>query len=149
MSGFFHGSGAELTEGLVLRPRGEAYEADWAATDFYAALERWRPPECLAHRDAVFMVAEIDDIDLAGGSTDWCAEVVPIGPVTRHDLNWSSRISCLVSEGHGIESAEVRSAAEAYWSGLASPDESVWEYMAPAARVLRCEPYDTFDLPGP
>lgn len=148
MTRFFHGSSLPIDPGVTLSPRRDAYHRDWSGTDFYAALERWRPEGALAHRAAVFMVSEIDDIDLAGGSTEWCLEVQPIGEVTRHDLNWSSLISCLVSEGHGIESAEVRAAAEAYWSGRPSEDENVWEYLVAEAVVLRCEPYETFDLSG-
>lgn len=141
---FYHGSAVGIEPGVVLRPRGEAYVADWGATDFHDALERWRPEGKLAHRDAVFMVGDVDDIDLAGGATDWCLEVTPVGEVTRHDLNWSSAISCLVGDGYAVDSPEVRAAAESYWRGDPHPDESVWEFMAAGAVVVRCEPYETF-----
>lgn len=145
---FYHGSADPIEVGTVLVPRGAAYEADWSRTDFYPALERWRPADRLAHRDAVFLVGDVDDIDLAGGSTDWCLEVEPVGQVTRHDLNWSSRISCLIGDGHSLDSDEVRAAAASYWAGEEHPDESVWEYLVTGARVTRCEPYEDFEVGG-
>ncbi len=141
----YHGSDAAFEPGFVLAPR-PAYAQSWGGTDFYAALERWRPAGCLPHREAVFMVADPDEIDLAGGATDWCLEVEPDGPVSRHDLNWGSAVSCLVSDGHGIGSDAVREAAQAYWRGDPSPNETVWEYLAPSARVVRCEPWETFGM---
>jgi len=70
---YLHGSHTELDVGLILKGRGSAYEADWGSTDFYGPLERCRPPHMTSHSDAVFMVADVDDIDLAGGATDYQA----------------------------------------------------------------------------
>lgn len=93
------------------------------------------------------MVADPDDIDLAGGATDFVFELeVDSEAVSRHDLNWSSEISMLISDGHAIDSPEVASAAQAYWSGTPHYNESVWEFMAKAARIVRCEPYETFEV---
>jgi hypothetical protein len=149
MTRLFHGSGVHLDSGTVLRPRGEAYEADWAASDFYGPLERWRPAGCRPHREAVFMVEDIDDLDAAGAVTDFCAEVEPSGEVSRHDMEWGSRISCLLSEGASPEDDEVRDCALRYWAGEAHPDGPMWEYLAEAATVIRCEPWETFDLDAP
>lgn len=146
---FYHGSFDSTFEpGKVLRPRGDAYANDWSDTDFYDILEHYRPSDKLAHKDAVFMVGDEDDIDLAGGATDVIYEVEPIGPVQKHDLNWSSEISCLMSI-HGEEGrdrAEVRKAAENYWSGRPHHDENVWEYLAPAMRILEKVYDETSDL---
>lgn len=142
---YYHGSFGSFPRGTVLHGRGAAYAADWQHTDFYAILEAHRPADHLAHQDAVFMVGAVDDVDLAGGHTAFCLEVQPEGAVTKHDLNWSSEISCLLSDGHAPDSPEVIAAAQAYWQGVTHPNESVWEYLAPAFIVLRCEPYDDFD----
>lgn len=143
---YFHGSAVPFEPGATLAPRGGAYEADWSGTDFYAALERWRPPGLLAHRDAVFLLASEDEIELAGGATDWALEVEPLGPVTRHDLNWSAEVAALVGAGAAHDDPAVARAASAYWSGRPHPSESLWEHLAPAARVLACA---AFDAPGP
>jgi len=147
---FFHGSSEPFEPGFALEPRGDAYAAAWGATDFHDALERWRPPDRLAHRHAVFLTGSVDDVEIAGGSTEWCLEVAPEGPVSRHDLNWGSAVSRLVSEGRPADGPEVEAAARAYWAGMPHPDESVWEYLSPRAVVLRCGPYEAFDAdPAP
>lgn len=142
---YFHGSYDAHEAGTVFQGRGSSYEEKWAKTDFYAALERWRPADKIAHRDAVFLVADPDDLDAVGSATDWCLEMEPLGPVSCHDVGWSSTVSLLISDGHKIDSAEVQTAAEAYWSGRPCPGEEMWEYITTEARVLRCGPYDTFD----
>lgn len=111
----YHGSAIELPVGLVLTGRGDQYENAWSHTDFYAVLEQYRPAHCLPHREAVFMVSDPDDIDLAGGATDFVLELeVDAEAVSRHDLNWSSEISMLIGDGYAVESPEVAAAAQAY-----------------------------------
>ena len=139
----FHGSPTSLEAGTRLTSRGAAYERDWSGTAFYAALERWRPDGCFPHRSAVFGCAAEEDVDCAGGATDYLCEIeVDASRVTWHDLNWCSLVSCLVADGHAIDSSEVREAALAYWSGEPHPDESVWECLAPEAVVCTCEPWE-------
>ena len=130
-----------LPVGTVLKPRGTDYEASWGHTDFYAALEHYRPSHMLGHKNAVFMVADPDDVDLAGGGTEWLMTVKPLGPVSKHDLNWSSEISMLRDDGYDIDSPEVKKAALNYWSGVPHPNESVWEYLTPAAEIIAVEEY--------
>lgn len=137
---FYHGSYDELPVGTVLKPRDD-YENDWSGTDFYKPLEMYRPQDMLSHRQSVFMCDNPDDVDLAGGATDWLFTVVPMGPVQRHDLNWGSEISMLVSDGHAIDSPEIKQAAENYWSGKPHYNESVWEYLTPAAKIVKVEEY--------
>jgi hypothetical protein len=142
---FLHGSPMAHAEGTVLRGRGEAYVADWQGTGFHAALERWRPADALPQGGAVFMVGSLEDLDVAGGSTEWCLEVVPEGTASRHDLNWTGAIAALVEGGLGVDDPAVEAAARAYWAGDPSPDETVWEYLASAVRVVRCDRPDAFE----
>jgi hypothetical protein len=137
---YYHGSSIKLPVGTVLTPR-DSYEQNWSNTDFYKPLERYRPSNMLSHRESVFMVTDPDDIDLAGGATDWMFTVQPIGRVQRHDLNWSSEISSLISQGYGIDSIEVKHAAHSYWAGIPHPNESVWEYLSPSAEIIAVETY--------
>lgn len=136
---FYHGSYDELPVGTILKPRGDAYEADWNNTDFYEILEKYRPPGMLSHKNAVFMCDNPDDVDMAGGATDWLFTVEPLGPVQRHDLNWGSEISCLISDG-GSED-ELKEAALNYWNGVPHHDENVWEYLTTSAKILAVEEY--------
>ena len=137
---FYHGSSIYLEPGTVLTPRAD-YEERWLHTDFYHILEKYRPKNKSAHKDSVFMVDTPDDVDLAGGATDWLMTVEPLGPVSKHDLNWSSEISSLLSDGFGVESNQVKQAAQNYWAGKPHHDENVWEYLTPAAKIFSIEEY--------
>lgn len=131
--------------GTVLRGRGPDYERDWKNTDFYSALETHRPASALAHSAAVFAVDDPDLIDVAGGATDWIFELASVGKVSAHDINWSSEISCLLSEGHHLDSPAVITAAKSYWAGVPHPNESVWEYLIEQAVIIRVGRFEDFD----
>jgi hypothetical protein len=137
---FYHGSYERLDVGTILTPRGAAYEADWKDTDFYAILETHRPPEMLAHKDAVFLCDNEDDVDNAGGATDWLFTVEPLTDrLEKHDLNWCSEISGLV--GPNQDDVAIAHAAQNYWAGVPHTNESVWEYLTPSARIIAVEEY--------
>ena len=129
-----------ILSGNILTPRDD-YENDWNGTDFYAALEYWRPDSMLSHKESVFMVADEDDIDLAGGHTEWLFIVQPDKRIEKHDINWSSEISMLISDGHDIKSEKVKAAALQYWYGVPHPNESVWEYLTTRAKIVYVEEY--------
>jgi hypothetical protein len=137
---YYHGSMEHLPVGTILRPNPD-YEKEWQSTDFYNALEFHRPPGMMAHKDSVFMCDNPDDVDAAGGGTEWLFTVKPLGPIQRHDLNWSSEISMLWDEDHDFDSAEVEQAADNYWAGIPHPNEQVWEYLTPSAEIIAAEPY--------
>ena len=141
---YFHGSYIPLEVGLIMKGRGEEYEKDWCETDFYLILEKYRPKEYLPHKQAVFMTNCVDDIDNAGGATEWVFEVKPVGQVSRHDLNWSSEISCLIGDGHPDDYPPIIQAANNYLSGKPRSNESLWEYLVKEVIIIRCEPFDTF-----
>lgn len=138
---FYHGSFDKLPVGTVLTPRGDDYEKDWQNTDFYAVLEQYRPKDKLSHKQSVFMVGDPDDVDLAGGATDWLFTVKPLGPIQKHDLNWSSEISLLIGDGYAADSDEVKEAASNYWKGVPHYNESVWEYLTTSAEIVGVEEY--------
>ncbi len=129
----------KLPIGTVLTPRDD-YEKNWEHTDFYSVLEKYRPHNMLGHSQSVFMCSDPDDVDLAGGGTEWLFKVEPLGHVEKHDLNWSSEISMLI-DGKSPDSDEVKQAALNYWNGVPHHNESVWEYLTPKARILEVEEY--------
>ena len=138
---YLHGSMTELPVGMILTGRGESYSSDWSNTDFYHILEKYRPSGAISHRDAVFMVGSDEDIDLAGGGTEFIFTLQPLGPVEKHDVNWSSEISMLLSDGFAPDSEEVVKAAQNYWAGVPHPNENVWEYLTTRAKILAVEEY--------
>lgn len=137
---YYHGSSVNLPVATVLTPR-ETYEDNWCSTDFYLILELFRPLNMLAHKQSVFMCDNDEDVDLAGGATEWLFTVKPLGPVQRHDMNWSSEISMLINTGYDEDSLEVAEAAANYWNGVPHTNESVWEYLTSKAEILSVEEY--------
>jgi hypothetical protein len=131
----------KLPIGTILTSRNDDYEKDWGNTDFYAVLEYYRPKNMLSHKESVFMVDNDDDLDLAGGGTDWVFTVVPMGIVQKHDLNWSSEISMLISDGHDINDENVKKSALNYWNGVPHPNESVWEYLTTKAKIVKVDEF--------
>ena len=95
----------------------------------------------LSHKNSVFMCNSDEDIDLAGGGTEWLFTVEPIGKIEKHDMNWSSEISMLISDGFNIDSNEIKNAANNYWHGTPHYNESVWEYLTSKAKIIYVERY--------
>ena len=137
---FYHGSMIKLPVGTILNPNVN-YEENWANTDFYAVLEKYRPKNMLSHKNSVFMCGSDEDVDLAGGGTEYLFIVEPIGEIERHDVNWSSEISMLISDGLEIDDPKVRDAAANYWNGTPHYNEQVWEYLTPFAKIVSVEKY--------
>lgn len=138
---FYHGSIRKLPVGTVLVPSKD-YHTYWGDMSFYIYLEMYRPKNMLAHRESVFMVDNKDDIDVAGGGTDWIFTVKPLGKVERHDINWGSEVSMLADDYEGPDKEEkIEQAALNYWNGVPHPNESIWEYLAPKAKIVDVEEF--------
>lgn len=137
---FYHGSMVELPVGTILKPNIN-YEEDWSNTDFYSVLEKYRPKEMLSHKNTIFMCENDEDVDLAGGGTEYLFIVEPLGKIERHDLNWSSEISMLMSDGLDVNNPKVIDAATNYWNGTPHYNEQVWEYLTPFAKIISVEEY--------
>lgn len=137
---YYHGSNIFLPVGTILVPQ-QNYEISWGQTDFYPILEQNRPKHCLAHKNAVFMCASDEDIDLAGGGTEYVFVVKPLGPVSKHDINWSSEISVALCEKKKSLQQDLIYFSTQYWSGVSHNAESVWEYLTTSAEVLSVEEF--------
>ena len=125
-----HLSGDEVTEGI---------------------LERNKPPEFVSRSCAVFMTGHPDDIDAAGGYTDYICAVKPTAPVSAHDAAWISSVQCALSDGNRPLAHEH---ARNYWAGVPYSDQSasLTEYVAASAEVIRVwagddEPDAYFTMP--
>lgn len=135
---YYHGSHIKLPPGFILTGRGSDYEISWSNTDFYQILEKYRPEDKIAHKEAVFMCGNDDDIDCAGGGTEWVFTLRADGPVEKHDINWTSSISCALSEN--AEEKDIRELAYNYWSGVPSEDP-LWEHLTRQATIISCEEF--------
>lgn len=138
MEKYLHSSLEELEVGTILRPR-ENYKEFWGETTFYSALEKYRPDHMLAHHESVFFCTKVEDLDNCMEG-EYLFEIQPNTRIERHDMAWSSKISCLLSENAPEE--EIKQAALNYWHGVASSDP-LWEYQTPEAKILAV--YDYYD----
>jgi hypothetical protein len=138
---FLHASLNKLEVGTVLRPRDD-YEERWGNTDFYKALERYRPKHMLSHKESVFMCHSAEDLDNCIGG-EYIFEVIPDTRIEKHDLNWSSEVSCLVCDNAPEE--KIKQAALNYWNGIPHPNESIWEYLTPKAIIKKVYLYDEYE----
>ncbi|WP_045595749.1 hypothetical protein [Vibrio vulnificus] len=137
---FYHGSDDYLPPGTKLRNCVD-YEGKWGAAGFYRGLEYHRPNKFTAHKDSVFLVKELEDLEYAGGGEEYTFLVVPKGGVTKHDMYWSTKVTELMDSGFCVESDVVKEAALKYWYGEASEDPA-WEYMCKEAIILRVFDWD-------
>ena len=135
----WHASAVRLPVGTILAPRPD-YEARWSAYGVGRILEDLRPEGSLAHRDAVFMCDDAQDCDNAGAHCEWLFGVEPHGVVQRHDMEWATRIDCLVSDGWPVEDPAIVELARRYWAGEAS-DNPTWELLAASAVIHTVEEY--------
>lgn len=127
-SPLFHGTYEFFPNGYPLKGNREGYEEDW-----------------LAHKEAVFACDNLDDIDTCGGATECVSLIKPIGKVSRHDLQWTGKISVLLDEGAAIDSPVVRDLCLKYWGGEAT-DDPLWEYLCQAAKVITSSTYEDADV---
>lgn len=51
-----------MKEGDVLKPKQNC-EDHWGKTDFYSALECYRPSHMLSHKESIFMCSSAEDLD--------------------------------------------------------------------------------------
>ena len=133
---FFHGSRRPLKLGTVLRPKGMPdFEEEEQVTE--DILERYRPDDHLPRQASVYLVANPEDIDGAGGSSNHVYVVEPSGTVERSDVGWWGHIylNVMAYEDGDVSEDEMRQYAENYWNGVA--DKGRWEYRCPAAKVIR------------
>ena len=94
----------------------------------------------IAHKDAVFMCDNEDDLNVAGGATEYFFTLKPLGPVEKHSLNWGSDISCL-AENIKKNDKIIKIAAQNYWDSVPHHSEDIWEYLTTSAEILTVEKY--------
>lgn len=142
---FLHASLDELEVGTILKPK-ENYEEHWGITDFYNKLEEYRPKHMLSHKESVFMCSSAEDLDNSMGG-EFIFEVTPDTRIERHDMNWSSEVSCLVCDNAPEE--KIKEAALNYWNGTPHYNESLWEYLTPKATINKVHLYDDYQEENP
>src|SRR5271157_3270029 len=132
----YHGSKKQFQPGDILTPRSDGYFSDPDTRQHEEIVERNRPEGALPRSNSVYMVADPEEIDRAGGYENYVYEVEPIGNVEKNDLEWYGQISSY--EWEGDENPEADKMAQGYWSGLElGGNWTLYEYRAPQAKIVR------------
>ena len=131
---------ARQTEGHFLRPIELVMEAS-------------RPANTPSRMGAFFLVKTPDEIETAGGNTNFVYAVKPIGVYSKHHFGWMGRVyNAMVPfcRHRAPDEEKDRAApqllhlaewADNYWEGIpyrapAGEPPTVWEYLAPEIMVL-------------
>lgn len=135
---FFHGSHQAFPLGYTLRPQKNGYCQATENKSFEALVESLRPADKLSRYKSVFVCADADLIDAAGGYTD-CIYEVEVGVVIEgSDLGWYTEAAAYFTgeQDHDLEMAKAL--IERYWSGepYKVSEFSCFEYRTPSAKVI-------------
>jgi len=140
---YYHGSYNPLPIKTILSSKNGNF-MDSFNDDSHIKLEQFKPNNYLSRNNAVYMTDNPDDIDIAGGSTEFIYIVQPLGKIEKHDLNWMSEIDLIISEAIENNQQEddetiekVKNAAINYWNGTPHYNESLWEYLTPSAIIIK------------
>ena len=137
----YHGTRKNLPLGTVLRAQPDGYTSWEENRQIETLLEKARPQKSLSRLKSVYAVADIEEIDPAGGYLNYVYEIAPIGRVEKNDMAWYSELftylSGLESDPSYREGQEINRLAQGYWSGQQVPDSrgSLFEYRCLTARI--------------
>lgn len=134
---FYHGSRRYFVDGFVLSPQADGYVHQDDVREFEVLAEARRPQGCLSRLASVFLSADPDLIDGAGGYIDAVYLVEPLSVPQASDLAWYSEAWCEYSS-EPRDDLRVGELIDGYWSGLPYPDREVsnFEYRVSGAAVL-------------
>lgn len=153
----YHGSRKEFPIGFTLLPQEDSYvvsdDHDEQHHMLERAMEKYRPSHCISRHKAVYLIADPEDIDNAGGYNDHVYECEPLGPVTKCNLHWYSEaymlcehevLSAQEAADQGMdhyaeygEEPELKEYCLNYWNAVPQGGNDLFEYLTPRARVLK------------
>lgn len=134
----YHGSRKHFPIGFALAPQADGYVQEQAELSGLEQLfESRRPGDKTARSRSVFLVADPDLIDAAGGYNDAVYLVNPQSSPEQSDLSWYSEAFVeMDKDPHSM--ARVLECIDHYWSGEPFPvaERRCPEYRVTAAIVL-------------
>lgn len=139
----YHGSRKKFRTGTVLIPQKTGYvsgsKMDVIERDAHfrieSILEKYRPPNAIPRKDAVFMVTDPEEIDYAGGYNDNIYIVEPLGPITRCNMAWYTELYSYCWDEE-IDETLVAGFAQHYWSGYPKGDSDLYEFLTSKAKII-------------
>jgi len=132
----YHGSTKKFDVGFVLTPQGYGYAFMDSEKEIEDIFERLRPKNKLSRKNCVYLVSNIDEVDNAGGYTDYIYEVDPIGVVQKSDLAWYTNVAIIISDKYKEE--DIIESVNNYWQGVQykNKEHSLFEYRCMKAKIV-------------
>lgn len=140
---FFHGSTKKLNIGDFLVPQKNGYVSGECVDDpekdahfrTEKILELYKPETAISRLNSVFMVADPDEIDAAGGYTNAIYIVEPEGTVLRCNMAWYSELYCYCFD-ENVDENIVKEIAKKYWAGTPKGEDDLFEFLCKKAKII-------------
>lgn len=132
----FHGSRKNFPIGFRLLPQADGYTSYQEVQNIENLFEKYRPENKTSRKSSVFLTDNINNIDGAGGYTDYIYAVEPELTPEASDLAWYSEADSLYDEEE-TPSKELLNAIAMYWNGTPYHDSSKsnFEYRCKSALI--------------
>ena len=132
----FHGSYKSFHVGFRLLLQKDGYTSYEEVQKIEDLFEKYRPENKTSRKHSVFLTDDIDNIDGAGGYTDYIYLVNPESNPEASDLAWYSEADSLY-DGEESPSEELLNAITMYWNGTPyhTPSQSNFEYRCKSALI--------------
>lgn len=130
---YYHGSDAKFDIGNSIFPNPNGYTHSAEVKALEDLVEEEKPEHIkFSRRDCVFLCCCEDDIDAAGGYTDYIYTAdIGTSPIESSDLSWYTKASIQLCEG---DTKGARESARKYWSGECL--DGLYEYRTGSFRVI-------------
>ena len=130
---YYHGSNTKLRLGDAIYPNPKGYTNAHEVRALEDLFESVKPANIeFSRKDCVFLCDCEEDIDNAGGHTDYIYKVdLESGFTEKSDMSWYTKSSVQLADGN-IKGA--KKSAEKYWSGEAN--EGVYEYRTDEVLII-------------
>lgn len=141
---YYHGSRSALPVATILTAQSDGYVQGNSHFDEMeretherceTIIEHYRPSEAPSREMAVFLVTNPEEIDSAGGYTDYIYVVEPHGLVWKANLSWYSKLY-IHCEDETIDLDECARYARNYWAAAPCDRSDLFEYLVHAAKIV-------------
>jgi len=133
----YHGSNKRMKLGTIITSRSDGYTSMESEREIEDLFEKYKPANKISRKNCVYMVSNPDDIDAAGGYSDYIYMVNPIGPIDKSDLSWYAEVDGLLHDKNKNIKI-IKSYINNYWTGVQykTKEHSLFEYRANSAKII-------------
>jgi hypothetical protein len=139
---FFHGSSVEHKVGstLIARSRptefSDRFSRDGVNVEEF--VDNLRPDGFVSRLHCVFVVDDINALNLVGASEDYVYEVEPIGKITVANLGWFIKVVDQAFLAKIKNRPSVEENAKNYWLNAPNaPFDDVTEYLCESIKIIK------------